>query len=184
MNTDPDTIRLEGEELKFWRTHADFLNSLADLSEEPDVLVLKRDERPFLGNDIHFNFFWDIVHGVPVAHYKQKNGSFKLKTEKGYTLPQIREFLEYIGYDKYEAGGRNRRTYSDNQIRRFKANVLEHLNTNMGEEPGSLGHGTGKPRKQTRKRRYYVRYPNGNRNLNRPFLIHGGKQRKTRRQVR
>lgn len=148
MNSDPDSIRLEGDELKFWRKHADFLNSLADLSEEPGVLVLRREDNPFL-NDIQFNFFWDIVHGVPVAESKQKNGTFKLKSQKGYTLPQIRQFLDFIGYDKYEA-----RSHED-RIRRFKVNVLEHLNTNLGEEQGSLGHGTGKPRKTLRRRRYY-----------------------------
>jgi hypothetical protein len=162
MNDDPNSIRLEGHELDFWRRHSDFLDTFADLSNKPGILVLRREDKPFLENDIHFNFFWDIVHGVPVAKYKEKNGSFRLKTEKGYTISQIREFLDFIGYDRYSARS------DEERIRRFKKNVLEHLNTNIGEEQGFLGHGTGKPRKTLRRRRYY-------------YLVGGRKKSKSRR---
>ena len=133
-NSDPNKIVLSGEQLIFWRKHSDFLNSLADFSDESGVLVLERKDEPFLGKDVHFDFFWDIVHGNPVAHSKDKNGKLTLIKEKGYTRDQILQFADYIGYDLYDAKSK------EDVLRRFKRDVLEKLPLEF------MGHGTNKPR--------------------------------------
>lgn len=130
-----DTIRLEGEELAFWTSHSDYLRTMAELSEEPGVLVLKRSEKP-LHTDIRFDFLADIVNDNPVVTSANKDGTLNLAP--GYNRNQIKEFVDFIGYDRFEP----------NPMLNFKQDVLVPMAPSL-----SLPHGTNKPRRQTRRRR-------------------------------